>query len=264
MTGVSHPTVAKRRAKLEATGDVEKVSTRTDTQGRQQPSTKSSTRSRNRSAKQPDTSAGRAEPAAQLHISVVGNGVDPEDSARRRMAEAEEAEQAEARQTGRVVDPAVKAAVDRAVARSAEQKRKQAEQVAAEDARRKQAEQAAPQSSPAQAPTLVPEEEPANVSRSADPRVDKRSYIINVLREEKRMASDISAKMDGLFDYAPLADMAQEALEELAAATAKLKKLADEEQQQPVESAPQPAAEPSRDGDTNAQSQTDQSKKHLH
>jgi hypothetical protein len=39
-TGVSHPTVAKERVKLEGTGDVEKVSTRTDSTGRSQPATK--------------------------------------------------------------------------------------------------------------------------------------------------------------------------------------------------------------------------------
>jgi ParB-like chromosome segregation protein Spo0J len=37
LVGVSHPTVAKVRSELEETGDVEKVSTSTDTKGRQQP-----------------------------------------------------------------------------------------------------------------------------------------------------------------------------------------------------------------------------------
>jgi hypothetical protein len=36
-TGVSHPTVAKERKKAEKAGDVEEVSTRTDTKGRKQP-----------------------------------------------------------------------------------------------------------------------------------------------------------------------------------------------------------------------------------
>lgn len=40
IAGVSHPTVAKVRAELEASGDVEKLSTRTDTAGRQQPARK--------------------------------------------------------------------------------------------------------------------------------------------------------------------------------------------------------------------------------
>lgn len=39
-TGLSHPTVSHVRAELEATGDVERVSTRTDSLGRQQPATK--------------------------------------------------------------------------------------------------------------------------------------------------------------------------------------------------------------------------------
>jgi DNA-binding Lrp family transcriptional regulator len=43
MTGTSHPTVAKVRRKLEQSGDVEKVSTSTDTKGRQQPVHKSKT-----------------------------------------------------------------------------------------------------------------------------------------------------------------------------------------------------------------------------
>lgn len=40
--GVSHPSVAKLRSKLEAAGDVENFTTRTDTKGRKQPSTKPS------------------------------------------------------------------------------------------------------------------------------------------------------------------------------------------------------------------------------
>ena len=39
-TGLSHPTVSHVRAELEASGDVERLSTRTDTLGRQQPATK--------------------------------------------------------------------------------------------------------------------------------------------------------------------------------------------------------------------------------
>jgi hypothetical protein len=39
-TGVSHPTVAKERAKLVEAGFVERTSTRTDTKGRNQPATK--------------------------------------------------------------------------------------------------------------------------------------------------------------------------------------------------------------------------------
>lgn len=38
--GVSHPSVAKRRSKLEESGDVEIFTTRTDTRGRKQPTTK--------------------------------------------------------------------------------------------------------------------------------------------------------------------------------------------------------------------------------
>jgi DNA-binding Lrp family transcriptional regulator len=40
LTKTSHPTVAKRRAKLEAAGDVETVTTSTDTRGRKQPTRK--------------------------------------------------------------------------------------------------------------------------------------------------------------------------------------------------------------------------------
>jgi ParB-like chromosome segregation protein Spo0J len=52
--GVSHPTVGKVREKLEASGDVEKVSTRTDTKGRSQPRTRKS-----RDVEKSSTSSGR-------------------------------------------------------------------------------------------------------------------------------------------------------------------------------------------------------------
>jgi DNA-binding Lrp family transcriptional regulator len=40
MAGVSHPTIAKARAKMEESGTLKPVSTRTDTKGREQPATK--------------------------------------------------------------------------------------------------------------------------------------------------------------------------------------------------------------------------------
>jgi DNA-binding Lrp family transcriptional regulator len=64
MVKLSHPKIAKIRSKLEMTGDVETVSTRTDSKGRQQPARKPAKPPSNEALREEQASAQRAPPGA--------------------------------------------------------------------------------------------------------------------------------------------------------------------------------------------------------
>jgi hypothetical protein len=62
----------------------------------------------------------------------------------------------------------------------------------------------------------------------ADPRIDQRSYILNVLVEAGRLADDVAGKVNDVFDFAPLADAARRVAQKWSKVAAQLEGLNNE------------------------------------